>query len=94
MKKVAYLTGPMSGHPDWNCFAFFLIAQEMTAKGYDVINPVCIGTQETWLEYIVRALQYLELSDVVVVLPGWRESKGSLIEIIVAHKLGKQLIYI
>jgi hypothetical protein len=94
MKKVAYLTGPMSGHPNWNRFAFDLIEQEMTRRGFHVINPVSLGTKDTWLEYISRNVLYLALSDVVVVLPGWKQSNGSLIEIIVACKLGKKLIFI
>lgn len=94
MKPVAYLVGPMSGYPYWNRLAFDLIEQQMTSQGYQVINPVSLGTKDTWLDYISRNVLYLELSDVVVVLPDWKHSNGSLIEIIVAIKLGKKLIFI
>jgi len=34
-----YIAGPMSGLPEFNYPAFFAAAEQLTAAGYDVLNP-------------------------------------------------------
>jgi hypothetical protein len=42
----------------------------------------------TWENYMRRSISMLVEADAVVALPGWRNSKGSTLEIEIAHALG------
>lgn len=78
-----YIAGPMSGLPDLNYPAFHAEAARLRALGHEVENPAenpvppCGGT---WTGYMRMALRQLVECDVVVLLPGWTDSRGAVIE--------------
>jgi len=84
-----YLAGPMTGLPDYNYPAFRAAAKRLRAAGYTVANPadnpkpVC----DTWLGYMRMGIKQLVQCDAIVLLPGWRNSRGASIEFELARGL-------
>lgn len=93
MKKI-YISGPMTGLPDYNYPAFNVAAAQLRAAGFHVESPAenkppeC-GTWEGWMRI---ALKQLIDCHAVAVLPGWEKSKGALVEIQVASQLGMKVL--
>lgn len=95
MKLKIYLAGPMSGLPESNYPAFHAAAAKLRAMGHEVLNPAenpepACGT---WQGYMRMALAQLVQCESVVLLPGWSDSKGALIERELAQTLGMELSY-
>lgn len=91
-----YISGPMSGLPDWNFPAFNQAAEKVRAWGHDAVNPVDINPDHTtpW-EICLRAdLKALCDCDGIVLLPGWEKSKGAQLELHVAHRLAMSVHFI
>jgi hypothetical protein len=91
-----YLSGPMTGLPDYNRPAFDALAEELRAQGYTVFNPADVGERDvirsrSW--YMRRDIEGLMKSDKVYVLPGYAESAGALLEIQIAKELELPVIY-
>ncbi len=86
-----YISGPMSGQPDHGHPAFHAAAAELRAAGYKVANPAeeqPVVEGKEWHEYLRADLKLLVDCDAVALLPGWRASKGSVLEDQVARALG------
>ena len=91
--KTIYISGPMKNIPDGNMQAFDEAEKQLKQRGYEVINPhkKCeelnirffkIGKVPTYEDYLREdIIHMLEKCDAVLVLPGWRGSKGSKLEI-------------
>ena len=85
-----YLSGPMSGLPDYNYPAFHAAAAKLRALGYVVENPAenpeppC----KSWEGYMRLALAQLVRCEVTVRLPGWQSSRGAVIESSLSRILG------
>lgn len=77
-----YIAGPMTGLPDYNYPAFNVAEQRLLALGYEVENPARNPEPAcgSWLGYMRMALRQLALCDGVVLLPGWKSSRGANIE--------------
>ena len=84
-----YISGPMTGIPDFNHPAFHAEAARLRALGYDVINPAEINTDPTapWHECLKKDLMALLQCDTVAVLPGGEWSRGVRLELQVAGQL-------
>ncbi|MFB5190557.1 DUF4406 domain-containing protein [Alicyclobacillus fastidiosus] len=84
-----YLSGPMSGHPDFNRPAFHNAAYLLRAIGYAVTSP---AEQEiggaSWSDYMRHDLALMMKADCVVTLEGWRQSRGASLEVYVAEQIG------
>ena len=96
-KQTIYLSGPMSGLPDYNRAAFNLRAEALRAAGYTVNNPAEIsvthGTSKPYGFYFKRAMQQLLQSDVVYVFGDITQSKGAQTEINVAKMAEMPVIW-
>lgn len=94
----AYLAGPMSGIEDFNFPAFQAAARELGYMGFGLVYHTATGTPPApadaapWPVYLRVALRKLLGCDAVVVLPGWRESKGARLEVHVALELGMPVV--
>jgi hypothetical protein len=92
---VAYLSGPMTGLPDFNFPAFAQAAQRVRAAGWAVLNPAesfggCTTlSRETYMRLDV---QLVLLADVVVTLPGWDASSGARLEVAIAEAVGTPVV--
>ena len=85
-----YITGPMTGLPDYNLPAFAAAEQALNAAGYDAVNPGARGVIEgyTWVDYMKDAIRELLDCDGVAVLEGWSDSNGAKLELEIANALG------
>lgn len=91
MAKMAkiYVCGPMTGLPDYNYPSFNEAADKLRAHGHEVLNPASNPEPpcKSWAGYMRMALAQLLLCDTVVLLPGWAESKGAMVEYELARTL-------
>ncbi|PWI56062.1 DUF4406 domain-containing protein [Sulfoacidibacillus thermotolerans] len=89
-QTVFYLSGPMSGLPDYNYPAFFEAESALFSQGYLVANPARTNLPEgsPWEAYMRDDLRKMLGADAVVVLPGWETSRGARLEVQVAEALG------
>jgi hypothetical protein len=92
-KPRIYIAGPMTGLPDWNVPAFSEAAEALRAGGYEPVNPAeAFGgdTSRTHQEYMREACRQLATCQGILLLEGWRESKGATFECCIAHVLGME----
>lgn len=89
-QKRVYISGPMSGLPEFNYPAFHAAAAELRAYGLHVENPAESPEPEckSWLGFMRLAVAQLATCDYVVTLPGWENSKGARVEVELARGLG------
>lgn len=94
VKRKIYLAGPMSGLPNFNYPAFHAAAARLRAMGHTVLNPAENPTPPcgTWQAYMRMALAQLVQCECIVLLPGWADSKGALIERKLAQVLGMEVV--
>ena len=91
-----YLSGPMTGLPDYNRPAFNEVAEELRAQGKTVFNPADIGPKENIMPrawYMRKDIEGLLKSDTVYVLPGWGKSEGAKLEVEIAKQLELPIIF-
>lgn len=88
--NIIYISGPMTNLPNFNHEAFNKKAKELRALGYKVFNPAEHdgGSTDKAREFYLREdiTQLLKCSSVIL-LPGWRNSKGALLEVAIAKEL-------
>lgn len=85
-----YLAGPMSGYPEHNFPAFNEAARVLRERGHSVFNPaenVEGRTGEPRSFYMRLDIPALLACDAVVLLPGWRNSRGANLEVWMALDL-------
>jgi hypothetical protein len=90
-----YVAGPMSGIEDYNFPAFNEAARLLRAAGYSVENPADTGVREgwEWHDYLRSAIgSRLVRCDGVATLPGWKQSRGALLEVYIAEALGMPVL--
>lgn len=96
IRKAVYLSGPMTGHPDWNYPAFHNAAAKLRASGYAVVNPAEAYEGNTTLPFDVYLRHDLRsiLQDchTIVVLEGWEKSPGAVLEVAVGAALGHGIL--
>ena len=91
----AYLAGPMSGIKNLNFPAFHAAAAHLRALGHEVINPaeLCPDQAMPWTECMKRDIAELVTCEAIVMLPGWRNSKGACVEWGLATVLELKVIF-
>lgn len=93
--RYLYLSGPMTGLPDYNYPYFNNVAEAIRDKyGDRVFNPAEAFDGNTDLPrdaYLRHDIEVLLHVDAVVLLPGWDKSKGALLEVAVAQELNLDL---
>lgn len=98
-----YISGPMRGKPDYNRAQFVEVEAALIGHLYEgeqditdrVINPARNFNGDVTLDpttYLALDLKQVLESDVLVLLPGWRESEGARREIEVAIWTGKRFL--
>ncbi len=92
---VLYLSGPMSGIPEYNFPAFNAAAYNWRQRGYTVLNPAEGFDGDTSLPrstYIRRDIEHLLRAEMVACLPGWERSKGARLEVAIARELELEIV--
>jgi len=89
-----YVSGPMTGLPEFNYPAFRAAAAALSRVGYDVLNPVDAeehnptpGEPQAWDWYMRHALRMVLDADGVALLDGWEKSRGAALEVHIACAL-------
>jgi len=87
--KRIYIAGPMSGLPESNYPLFHRTAKQLRAAGFHVENPAetVLPITSTWNAFMRESIPRLVSCDLVVMLPGWRDSKGAYLEVTLAQAL-------
>lgn len=93
-----YISGPMTGLPDYNFPAFNEAARKLRTLGFAVVNPVelnaHLGTDADWHVYLRNDIRALCDCDVVALLPGWEDSNGAHLELHLAHRMGLKVVQV
>ena len=83
--QVVYISGPMTGLPDYNRAAFDLRAKLIREAGYQVNNPADIsrkhGLDKPYAFFFREAMRMLLQSDVLYVFGDITKSEGAQMEI-------------
>lgn len=99
MKERVYISGPMTGIPEFNFPAFFNKEKELKKSGWKVINPARIGKRiilkrnVEYQDYIKADLKGLFKCSTIYMMKGWQNSKGANLEKHVAEILLLKIIY-
>ncbi|WP_099235266.1 DUF4406 domain-containing protein [Pseudomonas sp. ICMP 460] len=65
----------------------------LRAAGHTVTNPAEINPDGgTWSDCMRRDIAALMDCDTVATLPGWQESKGAQLEVLIAQHLGMTVV--
>jgi len=84
-----YISGPITGKPDYNKHRFNEVEDWLRSIGHDPVNPQTLttGYSETWEYYMRIDLKAMLDCDAIIMLEGWQESRGAKLE----HDLAKEL---
>lgn len=91
-----YLSGPMTGKPDFNYPLFNSVAEELRQRFHQVINPAELkvpdpgldkNPTEMWAYYLSHAIKVMLECSVIVLLPEWESSRGAVVEVNLADVL-------
>jgi hypothetical protein len=92
IKEPIYIAGRMSGLPEFNYPAFFAMENKLRDLGIqDILNPVYIADGELghpYGFYIRHSLKLLIQAQSIVMLNGWKGSKGAELEYHTAKTMG------
>lgn len=92
MRRI-YVSGPMTGLPDLNFPAFHAEAARLRALGYEVVNPAELNPAgASWADCMRTDIAALMTCDALVLLPGWADSNGAMVELQLAHRLGMRVL--
>ena len=91
-----YIAGPCTDMPELNYPVFNAEAARLRALGHHVENPAENAAPPcgTWEGYMRMSVKQVADVDAVVMLPGWEQSKGAVIEHRLANDLGLKVIYL
>jgi hypothetical protein len=93
MKRI-YVSGPMTGLPEFNFPAFNAEAARLAAMGFDVVNPATLNpdTTTTWQQCMRNDIAALVTCDTIAMLPGWEYSSGANLELHIASRVGITIV--
>ena len=95
-KIKTYISGPVTGKPDFNRPAFEAAEKWLWLNGYEPVNPLNVlpyDPQYKWEDYMRADLRAMLDCEGIMILPGWEDSKGAVCEVSVAVDLGMDIMY-
>lgn len=88
MKRRWYLSGSVTNDPDFRD-KFDYAEFQLKNRGYKVLNPVKHEKDgKEWSYYLRKDLRKLTRCQGIILIDGWENSKGALLELKVAQELG------
>lgn len=92
MKRI-YLSGPMSGLPGLNFTTFHSMTASLRAGGHTFTNPAELNPDGgAWNDCMRRDIVALMECNTVATLPGWENSKGACLEVLIVDRLGMTVV--
>lgn len=95
-----YLAGPMSGIEGYNLKGFNMFAKHLREQGLDIVNPAELAVDDgtvagshPWEYYVKYDLKFLLECNSMILIPGWRDSRGVRLELTIAATL-KYKVYL
>lgn len=95
MTKI-YLSGPITGLSFDDVLRNFSNAEsELKEQGYEVVNPINNGLNEshTWEDHMKADIKLLLDCDEIYMLKGWKDSRGARLECAIALELDLEITY-
>ena len=96
MKKKAYLSGAISGHPyEIVVLTFYLAEEYAKRRGYIPVSPLnnSMSPDATWEQMMERSIVMLSECDVIIFTPNWHLSKGCIREMEYAKKNDLEIVF-
>lgn len=94
--SIVYVAGPMTGFADHNR-PLFEAAEAALKKTFEcqVLNPIEHDQlpQQSYCEYMERALEKLKRADAILLLPGFQRSLGATFELEAATRDRKEVFF-
>lgn len=74
---------------------FDTAAAKLRVLGHEPLDPTTLPHNHArrWQDYMIEALHAMLDCDAVLALPCWKRSKGATIEVQLALRLGKEVIF-
>lgn len=88
-----YISGKITGTSDY-IDRFEDIERQLYEEGHEVVNPARENAHlpkgTPWETYMAESLKMLCECDAIYLMDGWRESRGAVLEAMVAAYMGKE----
>lgn len=91
-KKIVFISGPMTGHKNYNREAFINAESKLLFLGYVPLNPARLPDGLTREAYMRIDQAMLKEADAIYLLPGWKGSSGASEEKALAEMCGLQIL--
>jgi hypothetical protein len=95
VKKKVYISGKITGI-ETEAETLFQKAEDQLVKlGFEPVNPMKLNHQHdlSWHSYMKEDIKALCDCDAICMLKNWKDSKGAIIEHMLAIQLGIEPIY-
>lgn len=95
MKKTIYLAGPVTKIGFKNAYERFMTAESFLKYYYEVKNPIHYGfsIDKSWEDVMKCCIKDLLDCDAIILLEGWKDSKGACLEKFLAESLNIPVYY-
>lgn len=93
--KIYYLSGPMSGYPEYNYPVFQATVDLLRAEGIKLLSPhenvwpeghETMTPEQLRTQMMVLCMEQMKVAEGIIMMPGWPQSKGTVTELKLALK--------
>jgi len=92
IRKV-YISGPMTGFENFNRPKFREVEKLLRIKGHNVFSPAILPDGFHYDEYMIVDFAMIQCCCTIIMLPGWKRSRGAVKEYHYAQALELDVFY-